>query len=438
MGDTGITKSVIAMDEISAWTWHTMPRAVESGGYTFWGSVTRTAGDESGIIVSSYDHRTGACESSPVVLKVGGADDHCNPSVWARPDGRLLLGAAGHTSDRLWFAISQDPGDISRWREVVSVRPGNFARYSYSQMVFLADEGKDGRVYWFFRGRGSANPVHHKAIRLRGYANWWAYATSDDHGETWSSGKILWRERGVNVPYTHIASNGRDTLFFSRSDVVDRADSSRRRHVMACRYKAGVFSRLDGTQICTERQLPMTRHGVLDLVYDSEAAGNHPAFNLDLALDTDDRPVIAFSTLEPASGLPGYTNLYHVARWTGAAWDVGQVADGGPSIYAGSGHRHYSGAMSIDRGDSDVVYLGVARLTDERVTCDIQRWRRSTDTGVWQSLGSVVDESVADQKHFRPVCPEGGEGPVRVLWLSGEYHSYTDWSTRVRGLVEPR
>jgi len=413
-----------------------MPRAASSGTATYWGSVCRTPEGASGIIVSSYDRDSGECETSPVILTVGPADDHCNPSVWIRPDGRIVVGAAGHTSECLWHAISIRPHSVAEWGSAVPSKPGGFARYSYSQMVHLADEGgQDGRLYWFFRGRGFASTLRHKAIRLRGYANWWAYSISDDLGETWSGTKILWRERGVNVPYTHVTSNTKDTLYFSRSDTVDRIDPSNRRDVMACQLRAGVFSRLDGRRICTESQLPITRHKSLDTVYDSKRQGR-AAFNLDITVDDAGYPVIAFSTLaKDTSGLNS-ENIYHVGRWTGEEWNIARVADGGPSIYEDAGHAHYSGAMAVDRADPSIVYAGVVVLVNGVKRCDVWRFRKDAGTGAWIRMDMVSDYSTECPKSFRPVCPEGGKGPVQVLWLSGTYDNYRSWTTRVHGLAE--
>ncbi len=432
--DGFVEGTVFRAEQESAWTWHTTPRAVEYEGATYWGAVVRTAEDRSGIVVSAYDHATGRVTASPVVLEVGRADDHCNPSVWVRPDGRIVLGAAGHTSDRLWYAISAEPGDVSQWR-VSEVRPGRYARYSYTQMAFLADDGPQGRVYWFFRGRGSDNVVRHKLLRLRGYANWWAFATSVDWGETWSDATMLWRERGVNVPYTHVTSNCRDTLYFSRSDTVDRIDPSNRRNVMACQLKGGVLRRMDGARICSVEQLPLTRHRALDLVYDSTAQGNHAAFNLDLTVGGSGSPVIGFSTLERNGSPETYTNHFHIGRWNGSTWTVESITSGGPSIYRDDSHPHYSGALSIDRTDPDTVYLGVVR-PEEAVEGAIEVWRRDASAGTWARAGFVAPRGRGGGKAFRPACPEGSTGRVRVLWLTGRYDSYTDWSCHVEGLAE--
>ncbi len=428
---------VVVTAPIAAWTWHSSPRAVTWNGRTFWGSVTRTERDESGIIVSAYEHATGAVTVSPIILTVGAADDHCNPSVCVRPDGRIVIGAAGHTSDRLWAAVSSAPGEVGAWDAPVAVRPGGFGRYSYTQMTFLAEEGPSGRLYWFFRARGYAGWLRHKLVRLRGYANWWAYATSDDFGETWSDARILWRERGVNVPYTHVVSNGRDTIFLSRSDTMDRVDPANRCHVMACRLQRGVLSTTNGERICGVDGLPLTDRTRLDLVYDSAAPDGRPAFNLDLALDAAGEPVIAFSTIVRSDDIPhGYTNRYHVARHVDGGWVVEDLADGGPSVYGDDTHPHYSGAMAIDRADTDRVLLGVVDARGNEKRCDVQLWRRDPRTGTWGRRATITPPEDGDRLSFRPTCPEGETGPVRALWLAGRYQTYKRWSTSVRLLVE--
>lgn len=416
------------MPGVSAWTWHTSPRAVCHAGRTYWGVVERTAEGLSGIVVCAYEHASGKIEKSPVLLTVGSADDHCNPSVWVRPDGRVVMGAAGHTSDRLWYAVSAEPGSVAGWGRVLAVKPGRYQRYSYTQMVFLADEGAEGRLYWFFRGRGYSNPVQHKFTRLLGYANCWAFATSDDWGESWSDATMLWRERGVKVPYTHVVSDGRDTIYLTRSDAMDGADEADRRHVMACRIQAGEVTRLDGARICTVSRLPISRGDALERVYDSDAPEGRPAFNLDLVLDEGD-PVVAFSTLVRGDQAAPQ-NLYHVARWKRGRWAVEDVAAGGPSIYASAGHPHYSGGMTLDPADADRVLLGVVDDSGPGKTCEVQEWRKDSVAGDWRFTRSL--RGCGDAMSLRPFCPRGERGPVDALWLAGEYLDYKHWDTGMR------
>ena len=77
-----------------AWSWFGDPRAV-----TYTGAHTRTyvgwVDLEGDIKVSSYDHATG--ERTTAVLQARlNKDDHANPSIQVRPDGRLVVYYSRH------------------------------------------------------------------------------------------------------------------------------------------------------------------------------------------------------------------------------------------------------------------------------------------------------------------------------------------------------
>jgi hypothetical protein len=96
-----------------AWCWFGDPRAVYYQGAhrrTYVGWVSG-AGD---IQVGSYDHDTGQRVVTTVKARFQ-IDDHANPSLLVRPDGRLMVFWSGHFGSAMYYRRSVNPEDISSW-----------------------------------------------------------------------------------------------------------------------------------------------------------------------------------------------------------------------------------------------------------------------------------------------------------------------------------
>ena len=87
-----------------AWSWFGDPRAVTSGGVTFVGWVDRD-GD---VMVSSFDHASGERLTSLLAARLN-RDDHANPSIQVRPDGRLVVFYSRHVGPAMHYRISTAP-----------------------------------------------------------------------------------------------------------------------------------------------------------------------------------------------------------------------------------------------------------------------------------------------------------------------------------------
>ena len=74
-----------------AWSWFGDPRAVTHNGRTYVGWVDQ----EGDVKVSSYDHATGERVTAVLQARLN-QDDHANPSLQVRPDGRLVVYYSAH------------------------------------------------------------------------------------------------------------------------------------------------------------------------------------------------------------------------------------------------------------------------------------------------------------------------------------------------------
>src|SRR4029079_2681801 len=162
---------------------------VTHDGRTYVGWVD-TEGD---IKVSSYDHATGSRMTAELHARLN-KDDHANPSIQVRPDGRLVVYYSAHAGPAMYYRVSSQPGDVTAWepeQEVGQNTSGAFG-YTYLNPIRLADEG---RTYLFWRG-GNYIPT---------------VSTEDDGSATWSAARTLITNPGAR-PYVKYDTSGGDAI----------------------------------------------------------------------------------------------------------------------------------------------------------------------------------------------------------------------------------
>lgn len=107
------TEHIIAIDTLTqdgAWCWFGDPRAVYHKGQkeqTYFGWIT----SEGDIVVGSFNHQDGTF-SQKVIHKNLEIDDHDNPSVFIRKDGRIIVFYSEHSHGPMYRVISDEPEDI--------------------------------------------------------------------------------------------------------------------------------------------------------------------------------------------------------------------------------------------------------------------------------------------------------------------------------------
>ncbi len=390
-----------------AWCWFGDPRAVYHAGVhrrTYVGWVT-AAGD---ICVGALDHDTGKIETATLCEKLD-ADDHANPAILVRPDGRLMVfhTAHSHASVPMRVSISTNPEDISAWRPAVEIRantPGNRG-FCYPNPVQLSAE--NNRIYLFWRG-GNWKPN---------------YATSDD-GFHWSPPRTLIEGRGRqadNRPYCKFATNGRDRFDVAFTTGHPRNEPHNSIYYAACRE--GTLFRADGTRVQTLSDGPLSFEDA-DLVYDGAARGAR-AWIWDIAIDPQGRPVLVYAVLPAES-----RHLYHYARWDGQRWIDHEICTAGgwfPQTPVGRRERepHYSGGVILDHENPSVVYLS----RPHGGTFEIERWTTRDGGATWRSE-QITDNSRANNvrpfvARFHPPTEPG------LFWMRGQYVHYTNFHTAI-------
>ncbi len=380
-----------------AWSWFGDPRAV-----TYTGAHTRTyvgwVDLEGDIKVSSYDHGTGARVTAVLQARLQ-KDDHANPSIQVRPDGRLVVYYSRHVGPSMHYRVSSQPEDVTSWEppQTVPTNTPGIRGYTYPNPIRL--EAEDA-TYLFWRG-GNYNPT---------------FSIQPDGQTSWSPARTLITMPGER-PYVKYDSSGGDTIHvaYTNAHPTEFPDVN----IYYARVRAGQIERVGGQQIGSLDDPITPAEG--DLVYD----GAEQAWVHDVAADSAGRPVIVFASFPSAAD-----HRYHYARWTGSAWDVHQITPAGGTFREDGGSPYYSGGLTLDHEDPSRVYLSRQAGTSFQV----ETWTTSDGGTSWTSQAITTGAG----KNVRPVSPRGmsgAGGDMSVLWMNGGYPSYVTYDTEVHALM---
>ncbi len=408
-------KDYPVVGEDAAWTWFGGPRAVSYDG-EFHRTYTGWISSKGEIKIASIDRDTGAVEVSTLWVEQD-ADDHSNPSILVRPDGRLMVfcsphcwravrNAQGGRVGGIYYRVSERPEDISSWGppQVMDQNvPGSYG-WTYPKPVQLSAE--NDRIYLFWRG-GTGSPI---------------LAISDD-GAEWVLGGIL-IDTGEKRPYMVIASNDEDEIHIAYTRA--HPDESSENGIYYLKYRDGAFVRADGSKIKDIWELP-AGPSECDLVYDGSSSGK--SWVWDIAFDENGDPVIVYAVFPTEDD-----HRYEYARWRDGEWKTTELVEGGPAFpRRGNGvsrEQYYSGGIALDHSNPDVVFL--SRLVDG--VYEIERWETTDRGDTWTSL-AVTSGSTFD--NVRPVVPlHRSPGDPLVLWMSGVYYRYDIFGTGIRHMPD--
>lgn len=387
------------------WSWFQDPR-----GLTHTGAHTRTyvasvtpRGD---VAVGSFDHASKDVERF-VLRSALEVDDHVNPALLMRPDGRLTAFYAKHSGAPFYYRTTVNPEDVTSWGPESTIATNNAGPYgfTYPNPVRLANEA---RTYLFWRS-GNLDP---------------AFSTQADGQTGWARVQTLIHVPNnppgpeVERPYLKFAGDGRGTIHFAytNSHPTETPDVN----IYYGRIRGGRVEAADGADLAPLGTPIAPRDA--DRVFD----GAGPTWIHDVAVGADGKPVVVFASFPSATSATGH--LYHYARWNGSTWDVHTIVPAGGSISTGGRSPMYSGGITLDHDDPTTVYL--SRQAGQGFNVEV--WRTPDGGATWSSRLLTPGSTV---KNVRPFSPRGDEpGGEMVMWMSGTYTNYNSFQTQVTAL----
>jgi hypothetical protein len=376
-----------------AWCWFADPRAVYYKGekeQTYFSWIT-TEGD---VMVASYNHATGVFLQKLIYAGLQ-TDDHANPVIFIRKDGRLIVFYSMHFDTVMHRVISSNPEDISSWGNEYTF--GNNVTYPYP---FQA--GDD--ILIFYRGDSDWHPT---------------LAVSHDNGETFDTPQKF-IVGGGQRPYTRFCQDATGAVHVAFTTGHPRNEASNKIYY-AC-YKNGAFYRADGSLIKnytgSSTALNISTNEA-ETVYN---AGKGKGWIWDIAIDGSGKPTLVYAAF------PSDTQHdYYYARWNGSGWENNFIVTSGswfPQTPAGASEPepNYSGGLFLDGDDPSVVYLS------KQVNGVFEIFKYTTSDGgrTW-ATEAITENTPAGLVNVRPVVPRHHKpGYFDVIWMRGTYVYYAD------------
>ena len=363
------------------------------------------------------------------------SDDHAVAALWSGPDGRTAAVFARHGSHSDTYSRISAKGDPSQWdapsvyqaqmppeyegRENYNVNP------TYTNLLTVG-EGKNRRLLDFTRSVGW-NPN---------------FLSSSDHGSTWKYGGRLINSEGrpylkytnnLNGSLIHISATEQHPRDFDNSIYHGVTDGS----VLRDSFGSVVDGDLSDQEAIEPTELSVVYKGGADNV----------AWTVDMEVDQDDHPVIAFSVQKNSAGLPvgegGTDHRYHYAKFDGTSWIQSEIAYAGTRLYARE--DDYTGLMAIDPQNVSRLVIStdadpdtgepLMSKADGKLHYEIFEGE-SKDNGKTWSWSPLTYNSSVD--NIRPVIPNWQSAKRVVLWMRGTYVSYTNFDTQLVGVIQQR
>lgn len=392
------------------WSWFSDPRAVYyEGNYkrTYAGWIDNY-GD---IHIAYYDHSKKTIKSIVVSDNLE-IDDHNNPSILIDENGYLFVFFNTHLQDKnpLYMLKSNFPENIDNWSLVRELylndenlyKKAENLNHTYTNPIKLSAE--DGKIFLFWRG-----------VDLRP-----TYATSQDNGDTWSTGKILFipdEEFSFRVPYTKIYSDGISKIHFTFTDGHPTKETSNALYYMY--YEAGAFFKADGSKIKTIEQLPIEQQD-LDLVYE-QTSDNNKVWNWDIAQNENGDPIIVYVKFPDINN-----HIYCYAIWKDNKWLNYELINSGnwfPNTPKDNqeSEPNYSGGICIDHESPNTLYLSVKRQD----FFEIEKWITNDEGKTWD-IKKITENS--SKNNIRPFAIRNAkkENNLQLLWIQNtKYINYS-------------
>ena len=401
------------------WCWFQDPRVIFHNGNLIIGGVQ---GNGSGdAVVGIYNLKQRQILDRIILHDGFRRDDHNCPVFYARPDGRVIAVYALHHNNRIHYSRVSLSSDCLTWGDEQEFEHA-YAQAGNVTYMNLHKQKREGRLYNFYRGI-DWNPC---------------FISSTDDGDSWSGAtKFIASElAGRQRPYARYASNGEDTIIVAFTDAHPHVYGN---SIYFATFRDGKFFRADGSLIKDLQQDGALTPNEAELIF---AGGHGPergrqlsaersAWTSSIAIDSDGRPHIGYTLY-----LSNRDHRYRIASWTGTKWVDREVAFGGKCLY--ENESSYTGLISFDPNDPTTVVIStdVNPTTghDNGGTHEIYR----AQIGVGDDLASIKWQPLTANSPVRNIRPiiVSDDASRAILWLRGDFVSYTNYQLDVVGLVE--
>jgi hypothetical protein len=430
-----VAGNLIVFNDNGAWSWFEDERVIVDSerGKIVLSSVANSHGPGGPIRggdveVVSYDLASREMRRNTLAHNLQN-DDHNSAALVILPDGRYLASYSKHAGDnRLQYRVSLRPGDISRWQpeRVFFTSAGT----TYSNLVYLSNTNT---VFNFHRDGGRGLDPNF-LLWEPGNAAGFSYGGRLLTGPEGNAGRH-------DRPYLRYATNGRDRIHFVATDHHPRdllANSVYHGYIEADPDGYGLY-RSDGSRLgdlSTGTTSPYKASDFTELLRGNAISPINGllltrGWTTDIELDAAGHPYVAFTARVNDSYLD---HRFFYGRYRRDGWSLHELAKAGGCLYRRE--NDYTGLAALDPNDPN--HLFISSNIDPRTQSELPHYEifegTTPDGGSSWSWSPITYGSSVD--NVRPVMPRGKMGKTLLLWMRGEYKSYTEYNMRIVGLTK--
>ncbi len=406
------------ISEEGAWCWFADPRAIHYTNAD--GSINASyigyIDVHGNVKAMQIDHNTGR-RTEVLVRSYFQPDDHNNPTFLVLPDARVLIIYSRHTDEpAFYYRVSKRPGDISVLGEEKCIVTNH--NTTYPSPFLMSDDPEHFYLCW--RGLG----WHPTIARL-------TLPDEEDNVQiAWGPYQMV-QSTGAR-PYAKYYSNGKDKLYMTYT--TGHPDNEWPNWLYFNVINLNAEKQTDGT-VTVSPTLEDIKGNHLSVIADGkfrvnksaeykqtypytlvDAPTNSRAWVWQIACDTEGLPAIAMVRIDRSKN----QHQYYYAKWTGEAWRLTDLADGGGRFHPSNTEYCYSGGEALDPANPNVIYLSIP--TKGRTGKSIHEIWRYTLNNQGQVVMKEQVTRNSEKNNVRPFVLPGSEGsPLRLMWMHGDY-----------------
>ncbi len=409
-------EGTVVADE-GAWCWFADPRATHYASADksidmSWVGYIDVHGN---IKATQYDWNRGR-KSDVLIRSYFQPDDHNNPTFLVLPDERVLVIYSRHTDEAaFYYRVSRTPGDITSLGDEHRLATAN--NTTYPSPFILSDDP----THWYLCWRGIG--WHPTIARL-------TLPDADDNVAFDYGPYQIVQSTGAR-PYAKYQSNGKDKIYmtYTTGHPDNEMPNWLYLNVIDINHGNGAVLRdIRGTQ------LSVIANGKFSVNKSAAYAEQYPYTVIDrtggvrnwvwqVALDSDERPVVAFTHIDNSKD----NHTYWYGRWTGTQWQRTEVAAGGHAFHQNWSNRErcYSGGMALDPDRVGDLYLSIPTANGAYSRDGVfEIWKYTVaDDGTVAASEQVTRGS--EKNNVRPyVLPGSQQSPLRLAWMHGDYYNW--------------
>lgn len=399
------------LTEKGAWCWFADPRAIsyknetETINSTYIGYI-----DIHGNIKATQINHLTNTKNEVLIRSWFQPDDHNNPTFLILPDERVMIFYSRHTDEAcFYYRVSKKPGDLTTLGKEVRLETAN--NTTYPSPFILSDD--PNHIYLCWRGIG----WHPTIARM---------TLPEDNDEAkfdWGPHQIIQSQkegRGVR-PYAKYMSNGKDRIYLAYTTT--HPDNQTVNYVYFNYIDINTYELKDIKGQELETIGSGTLHNVEattdyrdkypDAVVDGSAYRN---WLWEISILDEKKPVIAMVRINENKDSHDY---YH-ARWTGSEWQKTFLSNAGGHFHqTPTTERCYSGGMSIDKTNQNVIYGSVPIDGKHGRIYELKKFTISPEGALISTEQLTYD---SPKNNIRPFQISNKQGDNQLVWMNGDYY----------------